>query len=222
MKINIIILGLVTICSSCALKFKINYQTKDIQRNQDQGLSKIILDIEELADKRKEDFSNTILFTNGTHAKYNGRAVLINSENHYKRPAQQISRMVVNHLNIRNSFKKVVKDKKDSADYYITGTLTKLYGIQDFSMSSALYVGTTGASSDEMTNGQIIIEIADLKIYDKNNQIKKDIGTFKKEYEGYLWNGGIWSCIYINVNSKLKEYISELITIIELEIKKME
>jgi phenylpyruvate tautomerase PptA (4-oxalocrotonate tautomerase family) len=224
MRITTIILGLAIFFTSCTINKAITYQTKDIQRKQDEKLSNIILNIEEFADKRNEISDNEIFYTNPRQSKINGQQVCINSERHYKKsPAsRQISNMLVEHLKKRNSFKTVVLNKKDTADYYISGNLTHFYGKQGFSTAAAAgaQFGLIGAvaTAGAKTKGKIIFEIADLKIYDKNNQFVKDLGTFKKEYEGEFHADAYCWCIFDNVNAKLKDYFTELITTIETEL----
>ena len=134
--------------------------------------------------------------------------------------------MLVEHLNKRNSFQAVLINKKDTANYYITANLTKFYGKQKFSSSAAVgsQFGLIGAlaSAGAKTNGKIIFEITDIKIYNINNQVIKDIGTFKREYEGEFPADAYCFCIYDNVNAKLKDFLSELITVIETEIKNID
>jgi phenylpyruvate tautomerase PptA (4-oxalocrotonate tautomerase family) len=225
MKIKIILIGLVTVFSSCTINKTITYSTKDIQSNQDQKLSKIIFDVEEFTDKRKDSSDNGIFYVNPRKCKLDGQQVCINSERHYKKEPvpRQITHMLVEHLNKKNSFKTVVMNKKDTADYYISGNLTKFYGKQGFSTAAAVgaQFGLIGAlaTAGAKTKGKIIFEITDLKIYDKKNQVVKDIGTFRKEYEGDFPADAYCWCIFDNVNAKLKEYFTELIGTIETELK---
>ena len=228
MKIKTIIIGLVTICTSCKINMPISYKVKDIQNNQDQKLSKIILDIEDFSDKRKDNADNEIFYANENMCKLDGQKFCINSEKYYRKEpvSKQITTLLIDHLKQRNSFKAVVEHKKDTADYYITGNLTKLYGKQAFSNAALVgsQFGLIGAvaTAGKKTKGKIIFEITDLKVYNKNNQEIKNIGTFKKEFEGDFPVDGYCWCIYANVNDKLKEYFSELIIKLETEIKNIE
>lgn len=228
MKTKIIIIALMAICLSCTVNKKITYKLNDIQSNSDRKLSKIILDIEEFTDKRKDNSDNSILFVNAKQCKLDGQQVCINSEKHYKKESVtlQITSMFVEHLNKRNSFQTVLINKKDTANYYITANLTKFYGKQKFSSSAAVgaQFGLIGAlaSAGAKTNGKIIFEITDIKIYNKNNQVIKDLGTFKREYEGEFPADAYCFCIYDNVNAKLKDYLSELIMVIETEINNID
>lgn len=225
MKIKTIVIGLATLLASCTANKAIIYRTKDIQGDQDQKLSKIIFDIEEFSDKRKDSSDNAILYANPKQFKLNRRQVCINSERHYKKsPAtRQITTMLVEHLRKVNSFKAVVMNKKDTADYYISGNLTHFYGKQGFSASASVgaQFGLIGAlaTAGAKTKGNIIIEITDIKIYDKSNQVIKNIGTFRREYEGDFAADAYCWCIFNNVNEKLKEYFTELIVAIETSVK---
>jgi hypothetical protein len=100
----------------------------------------------------------------------------------------QLTNIFVKHLKTRTAFKDMVINKKDTADFYITGNLTKLYGKQVFSTVAAVgaQFGLIGAiaTAGAKTKGQIIFEISDLKIYNRKNEIVKNIGTFRRIYEG--------------------------------------
>lgn len=225
MKKLLFIIGLVSLFSNCTVNKKIAYNTKDIQNFQNEKLSKIILDIEEFSDKRKDNSDNEVFYVNSKQCKLEGKQVCINAEKHYKKSpvTRQITLMLVDHLNKRKSFKAVVQNKKDIADFYITGSLTKFSGKQIFSTSAAVgaQFGLIGAiaTAGAKTEGKVIFEITDLKIYNKNNLLVKDMGTFKKEYEGDFHADAYCWCVYDNVNEKLKDYFTDLITIIETELK---
>ncbi|MFT3753762.1 MAG: hypothetical protein QM800_13090 [Paludibacter sp.] len=225
MKTRTILLAVLTVFSSCTMNQKISYSTKDIETNHDTKLSTLVLDIEEFTDHRKDNPDNNVLFTRSKDASIDGKIKCINSEKNYKKEAVtlQLSRMLVEHLNLRNSFKKVVLNNKDTADYYIKGDLQNFYGNQKFSTAAAVgaQFGLIGAlaTAGVKTNGKIIFEINDLKIYDKNNQIVKIIGTFKREYTGDFPADAYCWCMFQNVNSKLKDYFSELIATVESEMQ---
>ena len=101
--------------------------------------------------------------------------------------------------------------------------MRNFYGTQNFSTKAAIgaQFGLIGAvaTAGVKTEGKIIFEINDVKIYDKNNQIIKTIESFKREYEGDFPADAYCWCIFQNVNTKLKEYFSEFITTVETEIK---
>lgn len=228
MKTRVFLIAAVTVLSSCTINQKILYPTTDIKKNSDQELSTLIIDIEEFVDQRKEDPENEILFTNSKQAVIDRKSQCINSEKNYKNQTvtSQLTQMMVNHMNSENSFMKVVMNKKDTADYYITGSLKKFYGRQNYSTAAAVgaQFGLIGAlaTSGAKTDGKIILEINDLTIYNKNNEIVKKIGTFRKEYVGEFPADAYCWCIFQNVNAKLKEYFAGLITTIDTEIKEIQ
>lgn len=210
---------------NCTPNKKIGYSIKDIERIKDERLSQIVFDIEELVDKRKEDLESEILYDNPRKCTIDIDDVCINAEKHYKKSpvARQVTSMLFEHLNKRTSFKKVVVNKKDTADFYITGTLSKFFGKQDFSTSAAVgaQFGLIGAlaTAGAKTDGKIIFEITNLKIYNKNDVLVKDIGSFKRVYEGEFHADAYCWCIFDNVNAKLKDYFTDLIAAVETEIK---
>ncbi|TAE83712.1 MAG: hypothetical protein EAY81_08305 [Bacteroidetes bacterium] len=225
MKNATIIIALLTLFSSCVLNKRIVYKTTDIQLNEEPKLSSIVLNIEEFSDKRKDSSENAIFF--GTHKEYdeNKQVFCINAERHYKKAPvnKQISNLLVEHLIKTGSFKNVVLNNKDSADYSVRGNLTYFYGKQEYSMAALVgsAFGLIGAiaTANETTKGKVIFELTDLKIYDRNNQVVADIGTFRKEFSGEMHADASCWCIYDNVNTKLKVYFTQLITLIETELE---
>lgn len=213
------------ILSSCTMNQKISYSTKNIQTIYDDKLSNLVIDIEEFTDHRRDNPNNEILFVKSKQTSVEGKQKCINSEKNYKNEpvTRQLTQILVNHMNLRNSFKKVVLNKKDTANYYIKADLRNFYGTQNFSTKAAIgaQFGLIGAvaTAGVKTEGKIIFEINDIKIYDKNNQIIKTIESFKREYEGDFPADAYCWCIFQNVNTKLKEYFSEFITTVETEIK---
>jgi hypothetical protein len=225
MKTKVILIGLSVVLVSCTINYRIRYSTEDVQKKSDKGLSNIVLDIEQLTDHRKDNPDNDVLFSNAKQIYNGGRSRCINSEKNYKKEpvTLQVSRMLVEHMNVRNTFMKVVLDKKDTADYYITGDLLNFYGNQDYSTAAAVgaQFGLIGAlaTAGAKTDGKIIFEINNLTIYDRNQHVVKKIGTFRREYKGNFHADAYCWCMFENVNAKLKDYYSELITIIENEIR---
>jgi len=224
MKTTLSLFSLTLIFFGCSINKPVVYSLKDIESSQVQSTSNIILDIEELIDKRKEKPENRILFNNSQIENLEGRQICINSEKYYKKEpvSRQVTRMLVTHLNKRKSFRKVVMGRKDTADYYVQGNLSGFYGRQGFSKAALAgsQFGLIGAlaTAGLKTEGRIVFEISDLKIYNKNNQIVKDLGTFRKEYLGEFPVDGYCWCIYNNVNTQLKQYFSDLVATIETEI----
>lgn len=221
MKTKVILFAVITVLSGCTMNQRISYSTKDIQTIKDQKLATLVIDIEEFTDYRKDYSDNQVLFTSSKNALIYGKNRCINSEKNYKKETVtlQLSKMLVEHLKIRNSFKKVVLNNKDTADYYIKGELRNFYGNQGYSTAAAVgaQFGLIGAlaTAKAKTEGKIIFEIYNLQIYDKNNQLIKTIGTFKREYVGDFPADAYCWCIFQNVNIKLKDYFTELIATIE-------
>ena len=180
-------LTVLTILSSCTMNQKILYSTKNIPTIQDEKLSTLVIDIEEFTDHRKDNPENEILFTNSKQISVDGKSKCINSEKNYKNEpvTRQLTQMLVNHMNLRNSFNKVVMNNKDTANYYIKADLRNFYGKQTFSSKAAVgaQFGLIGAlaTAGVKTPGKIIFEMNDVKIYNKDNQVIKTIESFKRE-----------------------------------------
>ena len=224
MKRATFLLCLVLGLSNCVMNQKITYKTKDIKSISEPKLANIVIDIENFIDKRKDNPENSVLFTKPRNLRMNKKDFCINSEKHYvnESVSKQITNLLAMHIEKHNAFKRVFTNKKDSADYYITGNLTMFYGKQDYSTGAAVGAsfGLIGALATMgiKTNGKIEIEIAELKLFDKNKRLIKNFGTVKKEYTGDLPADAYCWCIFWNINDKLKECFSELTTNIETEI----
>lgn len=225
MKTKVILLAALTSLTSCTINQRILYSTEDVQKSQDQQLTTLVFDVEEFTDRRRENPDNEILFTNPKNVLIDGKTRCINSEKNYKNEpvTLQLSKMLVAHLNTRNSFKTVVLNKKDTADYYIKGDLRNFYGNQKFSTAAAVgaQFGLIGAlaTAGVKSEGKIVFEINDIIIYDRNNNIIKTIDSFKREYNGDFPADAYCWCMFQNVNIKLKEYFTELIGTVESEIR---
>ena len=225
MKTTATLIALATLFSSCTINKKIVYKTTDIQLNEEPKLSSIVLNIEEFSDKRKDYAENTFLFESLKDFSDKEKMFCINAERHYKKSpvSKQISDLLVQHVSKTGSFKSVVLNNKDSADYSVRGNLAYFYGKQDYSMAALVgsAFGLIGAiaTANETTDGKIIFELTDLKIYDKNNQVVADIGTFRKEFVGEMHADASCWCIYNNINTKLKVYFTQLISLIETELE---
>ena len=102
----------------------------------------------------------------------------------------------------------------------------RFYGIQKFSTSAAVGVhfGLIGAlaTAGAKTPGTIIIELSDIKVFDKQNNLIASVGDFRKEYEGEFPADANCLCIYQNMNRKLSEFNDELISLLSLEIQNRE
>ena len=227
MKNIIFLFGFVMIISGCTINKAITYPTADIPINPDKSLKNIILSVEDFTDGRKEHEHNLILFNNKRDCEIDEKRLCINAERHYKTEpvAKQLSIRLLHHFKKRFSFKKVVANTVDKStiDYYITGKVSSFYGVQEFSMTAkaGTYFGLIGvlATMNIHTPGKIIVEITDLKIYDKHGQVVKDMGTFSRHYEGDFLVDAECFKIYEHINAKLKEYYTELTELIENELK---
>jgi curli biogenesis system outer membrane secretion channel CsgG len=134
MKTKFYLIALVMVAFACTPNMKITYKVNSNQEKHDQKLASIILDIEEFKDTRKSVPENDVLYKKGNLYKKGGQITCINAEEYYWKETvmSQVTQLLVDHLKSTKSFKKIVRDKKDSADYYVTGSLSRFYGQQAF------------------------------------------------------------------------------------------
>lgn len=220
-------IGFIALFSSCVMNKPIAYSVTSIQKNTDTKLSGIILDVELFTDKRKDSVLNGVLFVEDKECFVGDTRACINAEKHYKTipAATQITNMFVKHLKARKSFKGVVMNRRDTADFYVSGNLTKFYGQQEFSTNALVgaQFGLIGAiaTAGAKTRGMIIIEMTDVKIYNSKNEVIKDIGIYRKVYEDDFHADAYCWCMYDNINLKLKDYFDELVVEVETSIKQV-
>jgi len=183
------------------------------------------ISVQTFEDIRSQSEINSTHFTyKQWSTKINGVQSCINSEVLYKTPvANQMTNIFVHHLSKKIPQIRVISNQKDYSDYYLEAKVKHFYGIQKFSTSAAVgaQFGLIGAiaTAGAKTNGKIIIELTDIKLFDRRNNLIASIGDLRKEYEGDFPANANCTCIYHNVNQKLLEFNEELIGLLSLEIQ---
>lgn len=207
---KIFLLFIPLLLASCVANKPIQYKV-DKLASSDVTLP-YVLCIKEFTDSRKDTPNAEWQFGKGKQLKKGKKQLCVNSEKHYKkeRVASLVSRQIATHFEQIKLFKATTFEDDSQADFYLTGVLTSFYGVQDFSTSAAIgsAFGLIGAmaTSGAKSPGDIVMEIKDLTLYDKEGKVIKRLGDYRKEYhekmpaDGYCW------CIYENVNKKLKAF----------------
>ena len=208
----------------CTISQKISYKTSNLPVSQTEKLIPIMVEVRILQDNRAQVLENTILFSEPHKTKAIGDIACINAEKHYKKDsvASQITQIMVEHFNKARLFRMTYFNENIFSNYYLTGTLNRFYGEQEFSEAALVgsQFGLIGAlaTAGIKTPSKIIIEKVDLKLYKKDGTLIKDFGSFHKEYnEEFLADGYCW-CIYRNVNEKLKEFNTLLVDKIRTDL----
>ncbi len=200
----------------CKISQKIVYQTNDLSAPNTVKIIPIAVDLRILGDNRAQVAENSVLFTDPRQTNLKGEKSCINSEQHYKQDSvtMQITRLIAGHFNKVKLFNYTTFNKSNSNGYYLTGTLNRFYGEQKFSTGAAVgsQFGLIGAlaTAGIKTPGKIVIEIADLKLFNKDGVLIKDFGTFYKDYKEDISADAYCWCIYRNINEKLKDFNSHL------------
>ena len=211
---------------SCSMNQKIVYKTDNIP-----ALSNsipITVSVKEFSDERKNNSINLLFFENGRKTKYDEKTVCINSEQHYKKETVtlQISRQIAEHFDKIKLFQQTTFADDNQTDYYLTGSLSYFYGIQDFSTTVAVgsQFGLIGAlaTSGIKTPAEIIIEVKDIALYDKNGNLVQDFGTYRKDYSEELRADAYCWCIYGNINQKLQDFTDGLAEKIRNEFRNID
>ncbi|MCC8145021.1 MAG: hypothetical protein LIO93_00985 [Bacteroidales bacterium] len=199
---------------SCSPSQKITYNLDKVQPNTESV--GIIVSVQPFGDLRSESEINQ----NQLNAKrmvetINEKSTCINADKLYKVPVgTQMADIFSQYLNKRMYFGEVVLNQKNQADYYITANIKHFIGQQEFSSAAAVgsHFGLIGAlvTANVKTKGEIIIELTDIAIYDKEDNCIAQVGDFKKEFSGEFPADASCSCIYRNINNCLAEFNEEL------------
>lgn len=216
------------LCISCTVQKTIYYDTQSIPQNFEKPAVKKSICILTFNDIRKEVAGNDLYLQKPKEIFENKQSFCINSEEHYKKNplGVQMAWMLAKHMIQRGTFKSVVVDNKDSADYVIECNLARITGKQHLPqvVRNAPTVGGVIGGVIVMgvkSKAFVSIAITDVKIYDKSGKLVVDMGSFSKDYEEELHpDAGCW-CSYDNVKNKLKNFYSEFVFQIENRIEEL-
>ena len=216
---------IVTLMVSCKPTQTIVYSTDKLKTLELSNNVNLSFSVQTFEDIRSESEINETHFASKQwQAKINGQQSCINSEVLYKIPVtEQMTAIFAQHLNKKMPQIRVSTNQKENSDYYLEAKLKHFYGIQKFSNAAAVgaQFGLIGAlaTASAKTQGTIIIELTDIKVLDKQDNLIASVGNFRKEYEGEFPANANCLCIYQNVNKKLSEFNDELIGLLSLEIQ---
>ncbi len=208
---------------SCKPAQKISYNTNNIQKYHES--SKVSLSVQQFEDIRSQsEISLAQRQAKDVVQKINGQNNCINADKYYKVPVGlQMADIFAKHLNQKTYFADVFVDQKEKTDYYITAKIKHFYGIQKFSTKAAVGAGFgligAIATAGLKTEGNIIIELSDVSLYDKENNLIASLGGFKKEYSGEFPVDANCYCIYQNINQRLMDFNEELAQALFQEVK---
>jgi phenylpyruvate tautomerase PptA (4-oxalocrotonate tautomerase family) len=213
---------------SCKPAQKIVYGTdtfKTLEIGKNVNFSFSVQTFEDIRSESK--INETHFIAKQWNAKINGKQSCINSEVLYKVPvAEQMTAIFAQHLTKKLPQISVVINQKEDADYYLEATIKHFYGIQEFSTAAAVgaQFGLIGAlaTANVKTDGKIVIELTDIKVFDKQNNLITSMSNLRKEYEGEFPADANCFCIYRNVNQKLSEFNDELIGLLLVKIRNKE
>ena len=225
---NLVFYFCILMMVSCKPAQKIAYNTDRLKAMEIRNNVNLSLSVQTFEDIRSQSEINATHFTaKQWQVKINGEKSCINSEVLYKTPVtEQMSAIFAQHLAKKIPQISVFTNQKEYADYYLEAKVKHFYGIQKFSTAAAVgaQFGLIGAlaTAGAKTMGTIIIELTDIKVFDKQNNLIATVGDLRKEYEGEFSADANCFCIYQNVNQKLSEFNDELISLLSMEIQNRE
>lgn len=208
----------------CTVSQKIAYKTADLEVTQPVKTIPMRVDIRVLEDNRAAFDANGLLFTNPRQVRIDKKNYCINAEKHYAKDTvvTQLTKLMTDHFNQAQLFEKAFYGNSNQGDYYLTGTLNSFYGKQEFSKKAAVgaQFGLIGAlaTSGAKSPGEVVIELADIRLYKNDGTLVKDFGTFYKEYnDDFSADTACW-CIFGNINELLRDFNTQLVEKIRSEM----
>jgi hypothetical protein len=222
------------ICTSCAPSRAVIYSVNSITPSDTIKTIPINVDVITFMDNRANIAENKVLFTNSRETIIDKKRVCINAEKYYNKApvVNQMTQIFVKHVNKAQLFTHANYNENIDGNYYLTGTLNSFYGKQEFPTEAVANAAAIGgmlfgaigggiaavSAVDAKTPGKIIIDISDLQLYRKDGTLVKDLGNFYREYTGNFEADAKCWCIYGNMNSKLRDFNTQLIEKIREEI----
>ena len=210
--------------SSCKPTQKIVYNMGTIVP-QTENRKDVVISIQSFSDGRSESEMHLAqLQAKDVVRKLNDKQTCINAEKLYKIPVGlQMADIFSQHLTKKQYFKSVLLNQKESADYYVEATIKHFYGAQDFSTKAAIGAGFgligAIATAGLKTEGVVIVELGDIKVFDRNDNLVVELGLLKKKVEGVFPVTADCYCIYKNINQELSKFNEELAQMIWMEIQ---
>lgn len=222
---NLIFCFCILIMVSCKPAQKIAYSTDRITTLEASQNINVSLSVQTFEDIRSQESDNFLHLTSKQWSdRINNQLSCLNSEVLYKTPvAEQMTFIFSQHLMKKLPQALVYVNYKENTDYYLEAKIKYFHGVQKHSTAAMVgsQFGLIGAlaTAGAKTNGTIIIELTDVKLFDKQNNLIASIDTFRKEYEGDFPADANCFCIYQNVNQKLQEFNDELIGMLSIEMR---
>ena len=180
---------------ACAPSMRVNVVDAVATKSPRAELAAVTLGIVDLADARARDAKSAGLMTGREAAKLDGDFACANEESRYAKGAvsHQVTEALVAYLGAAGTFR-ATKVGAAGTDYYLTGTLRRLYGAQQ---TTALTDAGSGgadvfsailglASLASEAKAQIDIEIGDLAIHDVSGAVVGHVPDVRYVFEGIL------------------------------------
>ena len=220
---------LLLLLTGCSPKMAIKYKVDDITPSKNEKLSAYVLDIENYEDARGTEEINQLWLTGDRNVSMDGKQYCINADKYYGESSvsNQITKMIVEHLKAKGTYKDVVLNQKDEADFFISGKIRKFSGKREYSLSAAtalavgMQFGAIGGlisslSVSAMSSpGAVDITFSDIIIHNKKGEEVVKIGNISENYQGDMSIDGYCWSIYPATNGVLKNAVEKNAAAIE-------
>lgn len=217
--------------SSCTPSRKVIYKLDEVLAEPETLNASISLQL--FKDIREESKINKYqLRKNSNPIIIKNKSTCVNSDKYYKTSLNiQLTSMLAYYLKKKKYYASVGVNKKEGVDYYVTAKLKHFIGLQEYSYDAGngIYLGLNGVhfglvgaliATNLKTKGNILIELTDISIYNKNRELIVNMGDLKKNFDGEFPVNANCKCIYENINQCLSEFNEELGEMIFYEIER--
>ncbi|MFT6705440.1 MAG: hypothetical protein ACI9VN_002297 [Patescibacteria group bacterium] len=236
MKKYLILILLTLYLSGCTRKYQFGFLKTDFKIEKKDLIKDKVLSIEIFEDVRINEEENNVHLNKRKIYKGEDGKVCINSEKGYRQPLNyNLTKVTATYMKRSQLFKNVVYGKKRISDYYVTAKLKNYRTTQEFSKEAhrdAIKRAAVSASfgvvggliigrPDEFESyGQIVIELDEVTLYNKEDELIKKIGLIENKVNGLFPADSDCWCAYWAAEDNYPKVVEELLKSIILAIEK--
>lgn len=206
------------IISSCAMTHKVRYDMSDIAPAKTKTLEQYVLDIQPIEDIRKDTWANIILWGDSRKIYLEQKQQCVNIEKHYDNGviSTEITQLIAEHIKVKGYFKDVTINRKESADFRVSGKLEQFFGRREFSTTgqttsmTSFQFGAIGTAIGSLINaamsapGEVVIVFKNIEIRDRSGKLISSIDELRfQETKDMRLDGNCWN-VYGYVDDGLK------------------
>jgi hypothetical protein len=219
-----IISGITAALLGCSSKAMIRYDLDRVSAYEESPARGSTLLVASLEDHRREQKGVDDHFTHGREIDRESYHVCINAERGYKHKpvVRAVKKQIARHLDRKKVFERVVTGGVASADYYLSAELTYFYGMQQYSMGSAVLMGVgaglggavggamVGAAMTKESFAEVIVELRNVGVWDAGGRKLVQVPVIAERTTSMLRTDPDCRRIYDHVNARLNGVTEKL------------